>query len=95
MQSAAVPCTSIGMKRTAASALLTDTSGASSNSSQHSKYDQHTGMDQKSQSISPPPPEKRSFIVIESPLKLDTIDSAVFMICLFLIFDFCGNKVAK
>jgi len=84
MQPAAVPCTSNGMKRTAASAL--DSGASSTNTSQSNKYDQHTGhMDQKSQSISPPPPEKRSFIVIESPLKLDTIDSAVFIISYIFI----------
>lgn len=73
MQSAAVPCTSNsnGIKRTAANALLSDSSqtGSSNNSDINSRMNQS--------SDSPPPPEKRSFIVVESPLKLETIASAV------------------
>ena len=67
MQSTAVPCTSNGIKLTAANALLSDSSQKNDYSSNKSN----------SQSVSPPPPEKRSFIVIESPLKLETIASAV------------------
>jgi hypothetical protein len=75
--SAAVPCTSNGIKRTAANAHLSDSSGANSGSA-HSADNHHKSMSHSnSQSISPPPPEKRSFIVIESPLKLETIASAV------------------
>lgn len=76
MQSAAVPCTSNGMKRTAANALLTESESDVNSYKQHNDY-KTTDKDNSSQAISPPPPEKRSFIVVESPLKLDTIDSAV------------------
>ncbi len=72
MQSAAVPCTSNGMKRTAANALLTE-SETDTNPVKH----QHNDYKSETDATSPPPPEKRSFIVVESPLKLDTIDSAV------------------
>lgn len=70
MQSAAVPCTGNGIKRTAASALSSSPSPTSSTSNQNDSHS-HT------QSESPPPPEKRSFIVVESPIKLETISSAV------------------
>lgn len=76
MQSAAVPCTSNGMKRTAANALLTESESDVNLIKQHNDY-KTTDTDNSSHAISPPPPEKRSFIVVESPLKLDTIDSAV------------------
>ena len=72
MQSAAVPCTSNGIKRTAANAL--DSSSSVNNETTKSETNNHRN---KTCSESPPPPEKRSFIVIESPLKLETIASAV------------------
>jgi hypothetical protein len=75
MQSAAVPSTSNGIKRTAASALLNE-SGTNNGSNSNDGNESHTSLS-NSQSISPPPPEKRSFIVVDTPIKLDTIDSAV------------------
>ncbi len=80
MQSAAVPCTSNsnGIKRTAASALLTE-----STTSQQSNNESDLTRRMNQSSDSPPPPEKRSFIVVESPLKLETIASAVSFYYLF------------
>lgn len=69
MQSAAVPCTGNGIKRTAANALSSPSPTSSSSSHQNELSHQ--------QSDSPPPPEKRSFIVVESPIKLETISSSV------------------
>ena len=80
MQSGAVSNTSNSMKRTAAAALYNESGTHSNNYSHGNKYnssDGHSSNDTKNQSLSPSPPEKRSFIVVESPLKLDTIDSAV------------------
>lgn len=82
--SAAVPCTSNGIKRSATNALLSDTSSTSGGSGLNSSEYFNLNKSTSSQSISPPPPEKRSFIVIESPLKLETIASAVFFLLIFL-----------
>lgn len=86
MQSAAVPCTGNGIKRTAASALLSDSS--SNSSSTGGSNDGGTCSHTQSNAESPPPPEKRSFIVVESPIKLDTISSAVS--CLVFLHFFFG-----
>jgi hypothetical protein len=94
MHPAAVPCTGNGIKRTAASALLSESTAASTtvnnNNNNNSNNNLGTSHDNSSHGheseSSPPPPEKRSFIVIESPIKLDTISSAVGLI--FALFSF-------
>lgn len=93
MQSAAVPCTSNGIKRTAANALDSNSSSSTSCSSETSSKAENTNHRARNAAFkpneeSPPPPEKRSFIVIESPLKLETIASAVST--LEFMFFFCN-----
>jgi hypothetical protein len=82
MQTACVPGTSgsNGIKRSAASAQLSDTHAHSLQATTTNTNLNSGKMNNNlsfNNSISPPPPEKRSYIVVESPLKLDTIESAV------------------
>lgn len=87
MHSGAVSNTSNSMKRTAAAALYNET-GTHSQGNKYNSSDGHSSSDTKNQSLSPSPPEKRSFIVVESPLKLDTIDSAVIILLFQYNFEY-------
>jgi E3 ubiquitin-protein ligase BRE1 len=76
MQSAAtLPCNSNGgIKRTASNSVAESTTSTNTVNSEHSISNQSNSIDQDR--TTSPPPEKRSFIVVESPIKLDTISSA-------------------
>jgi E3 ubiquitin-protein ligase BRE1 len=76
MQSAAtLPCNSNGgIKRTASNSVAESTTTTSTSNSEHVLSNQAHSIDQDR--TTSPPPEKRSFIVVESPIKLDTISSA-------------------
>jgi E3 ubiquitin-protein ligase BRE1 len=58
-----------GMKRSADQSNLNSTNSLNGDAA-------GAGADSTAASMSPPPPEKRSYIVVESPVKLDKISSA-------------------